>query len=165
MFAGIPPPGIPNELATEYADMMKVDKMDFSNKVSGDVALMLKEEMRCNQPTMPEEVVKAMLDLHAIWDPGATSDMGSVASVLALDRNLIKESGGKLRGRWYKPGRDHSRSFKVANGGNAQAVFEVVWVVSVIDRNGKCLTNNFNFPSSVYRPRNQSRESSSLFVL
>ena len=60
---------------------------------------------------------------YVIWDPGATSDMGSIAAVLAIDKELRKRTGGRLFGKWYKP--RFPRRFRVANGQTVPAVFEV----------------------------------------
>ena len=144
MLSGPPPSGISlghtdfsNDVEVEYSDMKKIEKLDYAHKSDGNAALALTEDMRCEVPTVPLALLNAMLDQHAIWDPGATSDMGSLASALALDRSLVKESGGKLRGKWFKPNKEKARSFKVANGGSALAKHEVVWEIPVVDKTGK----------------------------
>ena len=147
MLSGPPPPVVSeentdsmNDVAVEFSDMKKIMKLDYAHKSVGEAALTLTEDMRCEVPVVPAALLNAMLDQHAIWDPGATSDMGSLASALALDRSLVKESGGKLRGKWFKPNKDSARSFKVANGGSALAKHEVVWEIPVVDKTGKTRT-------------------------
>ena len=78
--------------------------------------------------------MRRALVAYVIWDPGATTDMASIAAVLAIDQELRKRTKGKLYGRWYQP--KWTRSFRVANGEVIPATYEVEFVIP-LRRNGR----------------------------
>ena len=87
------------------------------------------------RPEIPENIVRTLLLDSGIWDPGATADMGSVYSVALVDRILEQRSGGKLKGKWYRP--TFPRQFRVANGETIPATYEVEFKIPLAKVPGK----------------------------
>ena len=75
------------------------------------------------RPEIPKEIRKALLPECGIWDPGATSDMGSIYAVAIIDETLQRMSKGRLYGKWMIP--TAARTFRVANGSTIPASYEV----------------------------------------
>ena len=85
-------------------------------------------------PIVPRHLWSALLPLHAIWDPGATSDMGSIFAIALIDYWLCQKSKGALRGIWRKPA--WPRTFRVANGQQIQAIYEVEFKIPLVNVEG-----------------------------
>jgi hypothetical protein len=92
----------------------------------------LKETKR---PKVPKLLVESCFPQHGIWDPGATSDMGSISAVVAVDRELQKVSNGILKGTWYVP--SFPRTFRVANGKTIAASYEVQFEIPLAKSRGE----------------------------
>ena len=132
-----------SELRKERADQIKSDleKMKqlghlwkgFSEEVHGCVFF----DQQVRQPKADPELIAACMYAHCIWDPGATSDMGSLASVLAVDQEVQRRSKGRLKGLWFQP--SHPRKFRVANGHLAVAEYECEFRIPIYVRPGTCL--------------------------
>ena len=64
---------------------------------------------------------------QGVWDPGATSCMGSIYPVAIIDEKIEELSRGRIKGKWYKP--TFPRQFRVANGQTVPATYEVEYKI------------------------------------
>ena len=132
-----------SELRTERAERIRSDleKMKqlgylwkgFSEEIQGFVFF----DQQVKEPWADPDLIAACMYAHCIWDPGATSDMGSLASVLAVDQEVQRRSKGRLKGLWFQP--SHPRKFRVANGHLAVAEYECEFRIPIYVRPGTSL--------------------------
>ena len=93
-----------------------------------DFGFITSQEKPILKEVTPPEIDKSLLQVclggHAVWDPGATSDMASTSALRRLDLELRARSGGKLAMRWFTS--SAPRAFRVANGKLVNSSYEVV---------------------------------------
>ena len=112
---------LPTDTSTKYNNTLLRSMVPVQQLIPVLYSLLNSEIV--DAPEIPEDLWEWCLPIHTVWDPGATSDMGSIFSVAIVDYYLRKRSRGRLFGLWRRP--TWPRKFRVANGEEIKAVYEV----------------------------------------
>ncbi|MAJ58638.1 MAG: hypothetical protein CBC48_01070, partial [bacterium TMED88] len=117
------PEQVANALARGYGGAQEIPSgAQVANATTQNLWTLLGTEV-VKRPSVPQHIRTHLLPECAIWDPGATADMGSIYAIAMVDETLDKMSGGRLKGKWSVP--TAARTFRVANGQVIPASFEV----------------------------------------